>query len=88
MNLGRCEWGFSMSPKDKRRERERERSCTGKIKFQTLDGAEAAARSYRRTYGGFIIAYHCKFCGLFHFGHAPYRIRQSIRDKARNKMRR
>lgn len=52
-------------------------ACKGKQRFETLEAAWTACRSvirkdhHRGVEPGRMNAYPCKFCGGFHFGHAP-----------------
>ena len=63
----------------------RKKNCTNKVRYQTLDLAQSAARdANKRT--TWINAYKCQFCGGFHIGHAPYNVRQSILARQQNKI--
>lgn len=68
-----------MPPKPNKR-----RSCTGKTKYLTLADASRAAAKYAARQHSWLTAYPCRFCGGFHFGHPPKRVRQSIIDRQRN----
>lgn len=50
----------------------RAKSCTGKTAFPTPEKARGAMFSIRRRLKtvGFMEVYKCKYCGLFHYGHA------------------
>lgn len=47
----------------------RRRACTGKKRHATL--ADAAQMA-----GGGMMAYRCQFCGGFHIGHPPLKMRK------------
>ena len=51
----------------------RRRSCEGKHRYTTAKDARAAISGLHRRKGdqGYMQAYHCSFCGGFHFGHPP-----------------
>lgn len=59
---------------------QRRRACTGKIGYQDLDAAVAAAGEVWRRYRDSLNAYRCRFCGRFHLGHPPARVRQAMRS--------
>ncbi len=46
----------------------RGKSCTGKIRHKTREGAEAHARDLRSK-GERVWVYRCHFCGGWHVGH-------------------
>jgi predicted Zn-ribbon and HTH transcriptional regulator len=56
----------------------RRKACTGKRQFADEAAAIAAIKSLTRSQGwqGLLVPYHCKFCGWFHFGHAPANVRR------------
>lgn len=60
----------------------RRKQCKGKVRYDTQVAAQRGIGRLRRDTGsvGFYTAYRCDFCGGFHFGHTPKRIRQSISD--------
>lgn len=60
------------------------KSCYGKIRFDDKETADKAMWSYRKAYASRMNSYHCKFCGGYHIGHMPYKVRQSIADKKAN----
>lgn len=51
----------------------RRRSCEGKVRHASAGAAHIAALKTPGTH-----AYRCNFCGSYHVGHAPARIRQAI----------
>lgn len=63
----------------------RRRTCLSKIAYGTLAEAATAARAYVKRHGGIVSWYECKSCGKFHVGHTPWRLRQSLRDRRRNR---
>lgn len=60
----------------------RRRSCKSKQRFGSQLAASAAIGRLRRNTGdtSWMTTYRCQFCGGWHFGHTPSRIRQSITD--------
>ena len=62
------------------RRAERRKACTGKQRFGTEQDARRAIWSLRsrKPDSGWLTAYKCRFCGGFHFGHPPRRVRQAI----------
>jgi hypothetical protein len=58
----------------------RRKACRGKVRYVTQAEAAAGAGRARRLHGavGLLSAYHCQFCGGFHFGHPPRRVRQAM----------
>jgi hypothetical protein len=58
----------------------RRKACEGKVRHATQAAAMTALKKLQRTKGrqGLLVAYRCKFCRGFHFGHAPQRVRQAI----------
>lgn len=69
-----------MSAKNARRKRR----CAKKITYASIDAAMGHVRSLRDK-GDRIHAYRCPFCGGFHVGHPPAKVRQSIRAKRKAK---
>jgi hypothetical protein len=55
----------------------RRRECKGKERYPSQKAAQAAIGRMRRNTGStdWMSAYHCGFCGGFHFGHSPKRVR-------------
>lgn len=53
----------------------RRRSCEGKHRYTSAKAARAAISGLHHRKGdqGYMQAYHCSFCGGFHFGHPPKR---------------
>lgn len=46
-------------------------ACLGKTRFLTRRQAKRRANQIRRTGGGAMRAYPCKFCPFHHIGHRP-----------------
>jgi len=63
----------------------RRKACAGKQRFATEAEARSgiAAVHRGRGYVGLMVPYRCQFCGGFHFGHPPRRVRQAMRAEAR-----
>jgi len=59
----------------------RRKACAGKVRYESIAAAEFAAASGRRKTAEWIIGYGCKFCGGFHIGHPPAKVRQAIKAK-------
>lgn len=57
---------------------QRRRACASKHRYESLSDAMANKKRLKKK-GVTVCAYACSFCGGFHVGHAPRRIRQSIR---------
>jgi hypothetical protein len=57
----------------------RRRMCGAKDRFPSEEAALAAIRRLRRATGthDWLTPYRCRFCGGFHFGHPPRRVRQA-----------
>lgn len=59
----------------------RRRACTGKMRHPSMRAAIHVAKRYALAYG---ISredygpYKCRFCGGFHTGHTPARVKQAI----------
>lgn len=58
--------------------RQRRKSCEGKIRFQDAQAAQRAATSHQHAFGLWMVPYPCKFCGGYHIGHPPRKVRQAI----------
>jgi hypothetical protein len=56
-------------------------ACEGKKQYKDVNIANIAAGKAAHRAEQWIRAYKCEFCGRWHIGHPPQRIRQSIRDK-------
>ena len=54
----------------------RRRSCEGKRRYPSPAAAQRDAAKLARERGGAIDAYPCAFCGRWHVGHTPWRVRQ------------
>jgi hypothetical protein len=59
----------------------RRKQCEGKIKYPNLPEAERAARAMSKAVKQGLSAYKCKFCGMFHMGHTPAKVRQAMRRR-------
>ena len=59
---------------------QRRKACTGKQRYATQADALAAIKALVRSKGGqgWLVPYHCAFCGGYHYGHAPAKVRQAI----------
>lgn len=59
---------------------QRRKACTGKIRYADAAAAKAglARLHHHKGYSGFMTPYQCQFCGGWHFGHPPRRVRQAI----------
>jgi len=57
----------------------RRNECTGKQRFDTQKGAQAAIGRLRRNTGttAWLSAYRCRWCSGFHFGHSPKGVRMA-----------
>ncbi|KZT11692.1 hypothetical protein A1D30_05640 [Acidovorax sp. GW101-3H11] len=51
----------------------RRKACKGKHRYTNAAEAQAAISGLhrRKGYQGYMQAYHCSFCGGYHFGHPP-----------------
>lgn len=49
----------------------RRRSCEGKVRHESAAGANIARAKLARRDDDRMNAYHCRFCGGWHVGHAP-----------------
>jgi hypothetical protein len=55
--------------------RKRRKSCSGKRRYESSADARTAMIQVihaGRSRGGFLHVYRCRFCGGYHFGHAPF----------------
>lgn len=50
----------------------RRKACKGKVRHATIDAGQAAIAALNRQRGwqGRMNAYHCRWCGGVHIGHA------------------
>ena len=62
---------------------QRRKACDGKRRYDTVVEAQAGARKLKKFTGkkDWLVAYRCKFCHGFHFGHPPAKVRQAIAAK-------
>ena len=62
---------------------QRRKSCSGKVRYNSTAAAVAGISSLTRAkgYQGKMLPYKCGFCGGYHFGHPPARIRQALGAK-------
>lgn len=58
----------------------RRKQCEGKQRFDTQQQALNAMFRMKRHTGerGHLNAYGCKFCGGFHYGHTPKKVRLAM----------
>jgi len=49
----------------------RRKSCEGKVRHKTQEGAIIAARILWKLKSEYTRAYHCRLCRGFHTGHPP-----------------
>jgi hypothetical protein len=56
----------------------RRKMCVGKKRHRDLKGAQIHIKVC--GYQG-VMAYHCKFCGFYHVGHPPAKIRAAINQR-------
>lgn len=61
----------------------RRKACGHKKRYATQAEALIGIRVLRRTTHcvDMLLPYACRFCGGFHFGHPPARVRQAIRSR-------
>ena len=60
----------------------RRKSCSGKVRYDDIELAWKAVRaSGARDNSGWILPYKCRFCGGYHIGHAPKRVKKVFRAK-------
>ena len=57
---------------------ERRRACDGKKRYATEAEAQPAVTSLWIQYQERTSAYHCRFCGGYHVGHLPGKVRQAM----------
>lgn len=57
----------------------RRKSCVSKRRYPTLVQAESAMKRIKESMGNHMItaAYHCRYCGGYHWGHSFDQIRES-----------
>lgn len=60
---------------------QRKKACEGKRRFPDFAAALQACYQYKRTFGHYMRAYPCHFCGAFHIGHPPKRILRALVDQ-------
>lgn len=58
----------------------RRRQCSGKHRYESRDSALGGMRALRKNKGvtDMLSAYHCTFCGGWHFGHPPRSIQRKF----------
>jgi len=60
--------------------RQRRNQCGNKRRYATFEEARAnMLRMNRQTKEYGMTPYRCSFCGQYHYGHTPARIKQAIR---------
>ncbi len=66
------------------RRAQRRKACGHKVRHATEADALAALRALTKEKGfqGKMLTYRCQFCGGFHFGHPPAKIRQALGARA------
>lgn len=66
---------------------QRRKACGTKVRYADADAAFQSILSLKRRTktNQWFTAYRCDFCGGFHFGHPPHRVRQGIAAHARRK---
>lgn len=59
---------------------QRRKSCKRKVRYDSTAAAVAGISALTRSKGfqGKMLPYHCPFCGGYHFGHPPARVRQAL----------
>lgn len=62
----------------------RRKVCGRKVRYATQADAQAAIITLTRSKGwlGYMVPYRCQFCGGFHFGHPPRRVRNAMGARA------
>ncbi len=60
----------------------RRRVCERKRRYSAVAQAYAAARAMWTHKQEVLTVYRCDYCGLWHIGHAPWRVRQSLAAQA------
>ncbi len=58
----------------------RRKQCTGKVTHATMQAAEEAARASSRKFKTRLSAYKCRFCGGYHVGHTPAKLRRKLQQ--------
>ena len=53
-----------------KRRQKQERMCGTKVGYKMRDDARTARYALARQTGGIYDVYQCRFCGLYHVGHA------------------
>lgn len=56
------------------------RSCKGKQNHADPINALVECVMMRRRHGASVWAYRCRFCGNYHTGHVPARVREFVQD--------
>lgn len=64
----------------------RRRACGQKKRYGTHAEAVTGMRWLRARAIG-MVTYSCRFCGGYHFGHPPQRVRQAIENRLDSQMR-
>ena len=59
----------------------RRQSCEGKDRYPNMDVASRYAKIACKRAHGWIVPYHCRFCGGYHIGHATPAAKRSIRAR-------
>jgi hypothetical protein len=58
----------------------RRKQCEGKRAFALEADARAHAIHRSRVSRSYIVAYHCRFCHLWHVGHPNGKVRRILRE--------
>lgn len=58
--------------------RQRRKSCDGKVRYATENAAKSAAYQLAQLHGERMNAYKCQFCGGWHAGHTPAKVRRIV----------
>ena len=58
--------------------------CLKKHRFETQAEALLASKDRQRKIRQGLTPYLCPFCGGYHYGHTPRRVRQAIRSRLMN----
>jgi hypothetical protein len=56
----------------------RRKQCSNKRRYPEMQPAQYAAFLAGKRWGGKFNCYHCRFCGGWHFGHAPGFVQQKL----------
>lgn len=64
-----------------RKRSHKEKSCTGKIRHGSQRQARDHARELQVTGEPWVMAYRCRYCGGWHVGHAPEKLRQKLKKR-------